>query len=194
MKLGSSGFNALFKPVAQICQRNDKNPFNSVGELEYSVFAIWGRLLSQAVSNGSEKCGSEDVERQARYLWQCFRKLNQPGIFSGLLRIVATRLRAGWSATWISARTRGFCLFWKMETDHGGTPSLLFSGYSSSFPEIRRTGNEGNYSRPSSVEVKNEWSNTCTPACSHGLDRETFTRLTRRFECEEGLDVEILYV
>jgi len=130
------------------------------------------------------------------YLWQCFRKLNQRGIFSGLLRIVATRLQAGWSATWISARTRGFSLFWKAENDPGGTPSLLFSGYNSSFPEVRRAGSEGNHSRPYSVDVKNEWSYTYTPpACPHGVDRETFTRLIRRFGCEEGfwgLDLEIL--
>ena len=115
------------------------------------------------------------------YLWQCFRKLNQRGILSCLLWIVATRLRAGWSATWISARTRDFSLCWKVETYPGGTPRILFSGYSSSFPEVRRAGREGNHSRPSSVEVKNEWSYTyTTPASPRGVDRETFTRLTDR--------------
>jgi hypothetical protein len=84
-----------------------------------------------------------------------------------------------------------------VETDPGGTPSILFSGYSSSFPEVRRAGREGNHSCPSSVEVQNEWSYTCNPPCPHGVDRESFTRLTYRFECEEGgfflrLDVEIV--
>jgi len=74
-----------------------------------------------------------------------------------------------------------------VETDPGGTPSLLFSGYNSSFPEVSRAGRVGNHSRPSSVEVKIEWSYTSTPpACRHGVDRETFTRLTHRFEREEG--------
>jgi hypothetical protein len=36
-------------------------------------------------------------------------------------------------------------------------PSLLFSRYRGSFPEVKRPGREVNSSPPSAVEVKNEW-------------------------------------
>jgi hypothetical protein len=62
--------------------------------------------------------------------------------------------------------------------------SLLLNGYSTPFPEVKRTGRESNHLPASSAEVKNEWSYTSSPPiCLHGVHRENFTFLTLQRWC-----------
>jgi len=54
--------------------------------------------------------------------------------------------------------------------------SLIFIGYSGSFPEAKRPECDVEHSHPASAEVKNEWSSTYTnPIRLHGLDTAEFT-------------------
>jgi hypothetical protein len=56
-----------------------------------------------------------------------------------------------------------------------GPLSLLFSGYRGSLSRVKRPWREVDHSRPSSAEVRNEWSCTSTlPICLHGVDREKY--------------------
>jgi hypothetical protein len=48
----------------------------------------------------------------------------------------------------------------------------LFSGYQCSFPGMKQPGCEVDYSIPSGVKVKTEWScNSAPPLCLHGMER-----------------------
>ena len=66
-------------------------------------------------------------------------------------------------------------LFPKLLDRLWGPPSLLFSGYSGSFPGLKRPGRKVDRSAPSTAEVKNEWRYTSTPpACVNCVDRNLF--------------------
>jgi len=53
--------------------------------------------------------------------------------------------------------------------------SFRFAGYQPFFLGVKRPRSEDNHSRPTSSEVNNEWSYTCTPlTCLHGVDKDYF--------------------
>ena len=57
-----------------------------------------------------------------------------------------------------------------------GPSSLLFNGYQGSLPGAKRLGREVSHLPPSNVEVKNEWSYTCSPPIRlHGVDKDNCT-------------------
>jgi hypothetical protein len=63
-------------------------------------------------------------------------------------------------------------LFSETSTPAVGPPTLLFSGYPGSF--LGAPVCEVNHTRPSGIEVKNEWNCTSTPSVYlHGMDRDT---------------------
>jgi hypothetical protein len=54
--------------------------------------------------------------------------------------------------------------------------SFIFSVYRSSFPGIKRPGRDGDHSRPSIDEVKNEWNVSSTPPTRlRDVDKNDFT-------------------
>ena len=80
-----------------------------------------------------------------------------------------TRLLSEWSGVRMSLETIGF-------SSPKHPRSLIFIGYSGSFPEAKRPDRDVEHSHPTSTEVMNEWSATCTnPIRLHGLDRADFT-------------------
>jgi len=75
---------------------------------------------------------------------------------------------------WVTGWTAEVCGSWqRKQTRPDGlwdAPSLLFNGYQGPSSGIRRSGREANHSPPSSAEVKNVWSSTCTlPIGLHGV-------------------------
>jgi hypothetical protein len=56
------------------------------------------------------------------------------------------------------------------------SPSLLFSGYHGSFPELKWLGYKVDHAFASGAKVKNDWSYTSVPpVCLHGMSRNYFT-------------------
>jgi len=57
-----------------------------------------------------------------------------------------------------------------------GPSSLLFNEHRGTCPGVKRPERKVDYLPPPSVEVKNEWSYTSTPAiCLCGVDRDSFS-------------------
>ena len=57
-------------------------------------------------------------------------------------------------------------------------------GVSGSSKGVNRMGREASHSPPSSTEVKNEWTHTCTPPIRlRGTDRDTFFGHRFRAKC-----------
>jgi hypothetical protein len=89
-------------------------------------------------------------------------------------------LRSGRPGIQIPVGARNISLFQKIQNRPWGHPVSYSMGTSGLavpwIPEVKRPGRKINYSRPSSAEVKSEWSYTSTPpTCRHGVDRENFT-------------------
>jgi hypothetical protein len=81
------------------------------------------------------------------------------------LTLSCARAPYGWR--WISAWHAD--QFW-------GPPSLLFNGYWSSLPVVKRSGRDVNHRPPSSADVKNEWGCTCSPCIQRrGVKRNECT-------------------
>jgi hypothetical protein len=64
---------------------------------------------------------------------------------------------------------------WMIQVSNSGRVRdiSLFSGYQGSFPGIEQPGYEVDYSFPSGVKVKNEWScNSVPPIRLHGMEKD----------------------
>ena len=109
------------------------------------------------------------VRRPGPELGSCAKKKKLDSVVS-----MATRLRTGRSGVYPSRRQ--IFSYLKHPVRLWDPPSLLFIGYQGSFPGVKRSGIDTDYSPPSSGEVKNEWSYTSvTPICLPGVYRGNFT-------------------
>jgi hypothetical protein len=92
--------------------------------------------------------------------------------------VTATKVSASWDsavriATWPRAGQCGDQVPAGCPDRLWHAPSLLFSGYRTCFPEIKRPGREVEHPPPCSVEVKNEWSYTsASHVCLHSVNTD----------------------
>jgi hypothetical protein len=85
---------------------------------------------------------------------------------------LVTRLRALRSRERIPAGTKDFYVFQNVQAESVGPHILPFNGYWSSFSRSKWLGRNTDHSPPSTVEVKNQSSNTASrPKCPQAADK-----------------------